>query len=131
MKTKKNKRKFRVLLVDDDIDAAGILSQLLDVHGLETLCMTALSSLMQIKDYAPDVVLLDLDMPGMSGFEVATAIRKTEGIGEIGIFALSGWSDAEVREQCKNLGFDGFFAKPTPLDDIIAAIMEYMRFAQE
>ena len=131
MKTNKNKRKFRVLLVEDDIDAAGILSQLLDVHGLETLCVTAPSSLMQIKAYAPDVVLLDLDMPGMSGFEVAAAIRKTEGSGEVGIFALSGWSDAAIREQCKNLGFDGFFAKPTPLDHIITAIMEYMRFTQE
>jgi len=72
--------------------------------------------------FAPEVVILDIDMPSMDGFELAAAVRNTHGMEKVTLFALSGWNDHTVRDRCSAAGFDHFFAKPTPVSEILLAL---------
>lgn len=116
----------RVLLVDDDVEVVQVLGELLTILGQEVRCASdGAASLDLARAFSPHVVVLDLDMPGMDGFEVAVALRKIAGLEKVGIFALSGWNDRHIREKCVQHGFDRFFAKPTPAQQILFALSEH------
>ena len=102
----------RIILVDDQETIRTSLKLLLNAHGIE--CETAQSleeTLELIKNWQPDLVLLDLRMPEQSGFEVFERVRQSFS-SDVLVYAMTGDATVEVQEKCLSLGFDGFITKP-------------------
>ena len=103
----------RVLLVDDNLDHIHTLSILLRSMGHSVdYAVNGYVALDVARRFRPDVVLLDLGLPGVTGLEVCEQIRRDLEIGKTKIFALTGYNQPEYRERAKGAGFDGFFQKP-------------------
>ena len=103
----------RVLVVDDNHDAADSLGMLLQFLGAEVLVAhDGHAALAAIRSYQPAVVLLDLGMPGMNGLEVARRIREDPASRGIVLVALTGWGQREDRRRTTEAGFDYHLVKP-------------------
>lgn len=119
-------RSIRVMVIDDDSEAAELLSLLLQGMGLEPMVVTdPASAIEQALEFMPHVAIIDIEMPKVSGWELALMFRKHSRLGHVGLFALSGWTDAAIIQRCREFGFDRFFAKPTPFDQICFALVDY------
>jgi PAS domain S-box-containing protein len=110
------KAPHRVLVVDDNVDAGESLEMLLRVLGVESRVVhDGATALAALPWYRPAMVLLDLGMPGMDGYEVARRIRALPGGEEILVVALTGWAQAEDRRRTREAGFDHHLVKPVHL----------------
>ena len=106
-------RKKRVLVVDDELDTAIILSLLLKRMGFDVLtAYDALDGMNWVEKVIPDVVLLDLGMPGMDGFELCRAIRATPWGAHVKMIAVTGRGEPEDKRLSKQAGFDLHLVKP-------------------
>jgi PAS domain S-box-containing protein len=106
----------RVLIVDDNRDAAASLALLLKLLGSDAQTANdGPSALEAAEAYRPDLVLLDLGMPGMSGFEVARRLREQPELSAITLVALTGWGQEEDRRRTEAAGFDHHLVKPVDL----------------
>ena len=103
----------RVLVVDDNVDAATTLGQLLKSLGHETRVVhDGPSALTAAAEFRPDVVLLDIGMPGMDGYEVARRLQGLKRERKFRIVAITGWGQEADRERAKEAGFDVHVVKP-------------------
>jgi len=103
----------RVLVVDDNRDAAESLGMLIEVMGSEVrVTFDGAKALEVAKEFAPDIVLLDIGMPGMDGYEVARRLRSSERGSEMTLVALTGWGQKEDKQIAFEAGFDKHFTKP-------------------
>lgn len=112
----KSTAKMRVLIVDDNVDAADTLSAMLKITG-HTTCVAndGFQALKIAPEFSPDVIFLDIGMPGMNGYEVAREIRKIPGAEHIMLVALTGWGAENDRELSGDAGFDRHLTKPVGL----------------
>jgi signal transduction histidine kinase len=102
----------RVLVVDDNTDAAETLSMLLDLEGHETrVAHDGESALAIAAEFRPDIVFLDIGMPGMNGYETARRLREAQGA-SLRIVALTGWGADDDRRRAHEAGFDRHLVKP-------------------
>jgi DNA-binding response OmpR family regulator len=107
---------MRILIVDDSQDTARMMRVLLKGKGYETrTAFDGSESLEQARKFRPDVVLLDLNLPDMSGTDVAEELRETEGFEETAIVAISGRGADNLSP-----AFDGHFLKPLDHDALDA-----------
>jgi PAS domain S-box-containing protein len=107
-------RRLKVLVVDDNADLVDMLA--LVVSGLGHDVRKALdgqSAVSAARSYRPDVVLLDLGLPAMSGMDVARELRRHKETADARLVALTGWGQAEDRRQTEEAGFDHHLTKPT------------------
>jgi len=105
----------RILIVDDNADAANSLSELLKMDGHTTQpVFSAEDALSNAESFAPDVVLLDIGLPRIDGYEVARRLRRISLTGPT-IVALTGYGQAEDRERAQAAGFDAHLVKPVDL----------------
>jgi CheY-like chemotaxis protein len=107
---------LKVLVVDDNADSAETLSELLPIWGHEArIAYDGESALRLVGEFRPDVVLLDIGLPGMDGFEVARRIRQ--GATPVHrLVAMTGYGDDEDRRKAREAGFDGHLVKPVDPD---------------
>jgi signal transduction histidine kinase len=109
-------KRLRILVVDDNNDAADSLALLLSLRGHTTQAVYSGNDALQAaREFAPEVVLLDLGLPGMDGFEVARKIRKQEGPNPTYLIALTGYGSESDRLRAKEAGFDEHLVKPANL----------------
>ena len=109
----------RVLVVDDNVDAATTIGSLLEAMGHETrIVYDGATALALIPDFAPDFVLLNLGMPGIDGYEVATRIRQTHPGPDLCLVAVTGWGQQADRAKSKAAGFDLHLAKPVEVNEL-------------
>jgi len=104
---------FRILVVDDNVDSADSLALLLQCFGyrVET-AHNGSDAVLAARQLVPHLILMDLGMPGMSGYDAAREIRKQPGGSGIVLIALTGWSQTESREATRLAGFDVHLIKP-------------------
>jgi nitrogen-specific signal transduction histidine kinase/CheY-like chemotaxis protein len=106
----------RVMIVDDNVDAADSLALLLGLEGHETECAySAAGALERVSAFAPQVVLLDIGLPDIDGYEVARRIRALPGGAAMTLVALTGYGQAEDRERALASGFQAHLVKPVDL----------------
>lgn len=119
---------IRVLLVDDNIDAAQSLSVLLldSGHFVET-APDGFAALRRVPQFQPKVILLDIGMPGMTGYEVAHTLRQAPGGEGLILVALTGWGSAEDKAKAKEAGFDYHLTKPIDFADIEEILLSVAR----
>ena len=109
----------RVLVVDDNVDAAQSLARLLEMTGHEyRLAYDGPSALEAVMEYRPDVVLLDIGLPGLDGFEVAQKIRQQAALCKIVLVALTGYGQDADRQLSQDAGFDYHLVKPARFSEI-------------
>lgn len=102
-----------VLIVDDQIDSVQALSILLEWAGHEVhLAMDGLSALQAASDYHPDLIFLDISMPGLNGYEVCRRLRDMPAFVDARIYALSALSGEPHTTRCSEAGFTGRLTKP-------------------
>jgi CheY-like chemotaxis protein len=105
-----------VLVVDDMDDVAESLAELLGIWGHKTrVAHDGRSALETVRVFHPDVVLLDIGMPGMDGYEVARRLRVEHGQRTL-LVALTGYGQTQDREAARAAGFDAHLVKPVDLD---------------
>ena len=108
----------RILVVDDSVDSAETLGELLKIWGHEVrLAHDGPGAVAAARDYRPEVVLLDIGLPGMDGFAVATQLRK-EGIGGRMLVALTGYGEQQDKDRAHEAGFDHHLVKPIDPDTL-------------
>jgi PAS domain S-box-containing protein len=113
----------RILIIDDNRDAAESLGELLTLIGHETrLAHDGETGLQVVEDFRPELVLLDLGMPRMDGFETCRQLRAQPWGRGIHIVALSGWGQDEDRRKTRAAGFDAHLVKPVDVDALMALI---------
>jgi signal transduction histidine kinase/ActR/RegA family two-component response regulator len=103
----------RILLVDDNVDGANGLAKLLEMNGHEVhVAYDGPTGIQAAKALSPDVILLDIGLPGMDGYEVARQLREQPDLKLVPLIAVSGYAREEDRERSKQAGFDYHLVKP-------------------
>ena len=103
----------RILVVDDNEDAANSLTMVLSFDGHEVECAyNAEEALERAPSFKPDVALLDVGLPRMSGYELAQHMRALPGFAKIYLVALTGYGQPEDKARALAAGFDGHLVKP-------------------
>jgi CheY-like chemotaxis protein len=118
----------RVLVVDDSRDAAEMLASLLTLQGNDTrIAYDGQDAVHIALTYRPQLILLDLGMPGMNGFEACRAIRRGwRGGHRPYIVALTGWGQDADRARTEQAGFDAHLVKPVQLEDVERLALQAM-----
>jgi PAS domain S-box-containing protein len=116
----------RVLIADDNLDAAESLQLWLQLAGHDVqIAGNGMEALRVAAEFKPDVALLDLGMPGLSGFDVARRIRDSAWGSDMVLVALTGWGQDEDRKHSAEAGFDHHLTKPIPpeaIESLIASL---------
>ena len=121
----RRKRSARILIVDDNVDLARGLARLLQIHGHEVqIAHDGLSGLDKARESKPEVVLLDIGLPGMDGYQVAARLRRDEAVMGATLIAISGYGQDEDRRLAREAGFDHHLVKPIDSDDLIKILEE-------
>lgn len=109
----------RILIVDDNHDVADSLGMLLELMGYGIkIVYNGMAALESLTTYKPSLVLLDVGMPGMDGYEVARQIRQQSVYQSLPLIALTGWGQEEDRKRTKEAGFDYHMVKPVNPDEL-------------
>jgi CheY-like chemotaxis protein/anti-sigma regulatory factor (Ser/Thr protein kinase) len=109
----------RVMVVDDNADAAASLALLLRLRGHEVATAAdGLATLELARSFRPEVVLLDLGLPGMDGYEVARRLRAEAELATVRFVAMTGHGHEEDRRRCREAGFAEHLMKPADLDEV-------------
>jgi CheY-like chemotaxis protein len=106
-------RAQRILVVDDNEDSATSLAMLLKIAGNQTfIAHDGAAAFEAVERHRPEVVLLDIGLPGLNGYEVCRRIREQPWGGAMVLIALTGWGQEEDRRRSRDAGFDGHLVKP-------------------
>ncbi len=121
----------RLLVVDDNTDAADSLAILLRLQGHEVwVAYDGPAALDMAKSHQPEMVFLDIGMPGMDGYEVARRLRQQPKLESVWLAALTGWGQQEDRRRTAEAGFDHHLVKPvdpTALEGLLADLKRTQR----
>ncbi|HAT30193.1 MAG TPA: hybrid sensor histidine kinase/response regulator [Janthinobacterium sp.] len=110
----------RVLVVDDNRDAAESLQALFQIEGYEaTAVYDGAAAVAAVAEAAPDLVVMDLGMPGLDGYEAGRRIRQLTPGRRILMVALTGWSQSDARRRTLDAGFDCHLTKPVDFQAIV------------
>jgi PAS domain S-box-containing protein len=115
----------RILVVDDNVDAACSLEMLLKSLGHETRVVNDGAEALRVApEYRPSIVLLDIGMPGLDGYEVARRLRAMDGGEALRIVAVTGWGQDTDREKSREAGFDVHLVKPVEPRELVRVLDE-------
>ena len=110
---------LRVLVVDDNVDMAESLAMLMQAAGhVVQTAHSGTGAVSAANDYRPDVVLLDIGLPEIDGFEVAKRIRKDPLHQAMVLVALTGYGQDADRQRSREVGFDHYLVKPVDLEEV-------------
>jgi CheY-like chemotaxis protein len=108
-----------VLVVDDNVDQADSGALLLRTSGHEVrVAYSGPAALEAAVEYQPDLVLMDVGMPGMDGYEVARRLRQQPRLQDVVIVAMTGYGQESDREQAQKAGFDHHLVKPVKSEEL-------------
>jgi CheY-like chemotaxis protein len=106
----------RILVVDDNVDAAESFASLLRLMDNDVRTAADGPAALRIAaEYRPDLVLLDIALPGMNGYDVARALRRELGDGRTLIVAVTGYGGQQDKRRSAEAGFDAHLVKPTDI----------------
>lgn len=112
---------IKVLIVDDNQDAADLAAEYLRFFGMEvSVAYGGTEALSIAHAFVPAVVFLDIGMPYIDGYQVATQLRADTALHGLKIIALTAWDDAEARRKSIAAGFDLHLVKPAKMADLLA-----------
>ncbi len=117
---KKNFLKNKILIVEDDPMLREVLSTMLSAQKYQTdVASDGFEAGIKIMQFKPDLIILDLIMPGMDGFDVCSLIKRDPALSQIKIMVLTGYGSDENRERIMEAGADAFLVKPIEKDILL------------
>lgn len=117
----------RILIVDDNEDSVMTLAMLFEIDGHETQsAYGGIEAVEAAASFRPDAALLDIGLPGLNGYEVARKIRSQAWGESMVLIALTGWGQAEDRQQAKAAGFDAHMVKPVDHEALLLLLDELL-----
>jgi len=117
----------KILIVDDDPLIQKLLTKILQAHKYETeMAVDGFEAGAKVFKFKPGLVILDLIMPGMDGFEVCRRIKEDPDTSHIKILALTGYDTKENREKIMKAGADGYMAKPVERDVLLRHVEDFL-----
>ena len=121
----------RILVVDDNRDAAESLAMLLEITGNKTyMAHDGVEAAEAIEKHRPEVVLLDIGLPGLTGHEVCRRVREQPWGKDIVMIALTGWGQEDDRRKSEEAGFNGHLVKPIDYDKLLELLSSLTNGAQ-
>ena len=117
----------RILIADDNRDAADTMGMLLELGGHEVIIAHSGNQALQLgREHRPDVVILDIGMPDLNGYDVARTARNEDWGKSAYLIALTGWGQAEDKERARLAGFDRHLTKPVDPDLVEEILKQHM-----
>jgi len=117
----------RILVVEDNSVAQQVVGHMLRRRYSDVDCVSGGEHALQaVRQQHYDLILMDLQMPGMDGIEAAAAIRKVNGYSQIPILAFTANSSDEYRYLCREYGMQAFVAKPVQAEELYAALDRFL-----
>ncbi len=109
----------RLLIVEDNFDSAEILSLLLERDGFDVrIALDAQEALDTVEEFSPDIAILDIGLPGITGYELIAMLKDNPDLKACRFVALTGYTGGEVSKQTANAGFDAHLTKPVDLSSL-------------
>jgi CheY-like chemotaxis protein len=119
------RRRLRIVVADDDRDAVLTLAAVLQHEGHEVREVYRGSEVLRtVREFDPDVALIDISMPGMTGYDVAREVRQLFGRPRPVLIAVTGWKKTSDKLLAQMAGFDHHLAKPFETDALLALLAE-------
>lgn len=119
---------YKAMVVEDNPISIRLLSDFLKRKGFEVVeALDGESALEAAGQSPPDIILMDIQMPGMDGLEVARRLRAGESTGSIPLIAVTALAMPEDERRCLEAGFDAYFKKPVDLDDLLFRVKQLMK----
>ena len=116
-----------ILIIDDNKDLASIFAEYLNILGYEALAVNnGREGIEKATEHKPDLILCDIGMAGMDGYDVARYIRNDEDLKDSLLIAISGYSSDVDVERALDAGFDKHLSKPLDLEDIRKTVEEFI-----
>lgn len=122
------RNKPKILIVEDDINNLELFSDIINIAGYE--CIYALNgeeALGIAKREKPDLILLDIQLPGLDGMEVKRFLKSSDETKDIKVIALTAYAMKGDKEMFLNEGFDGYISKPVKMKEFLEAIDNYIK----
>lgn len=124
--SRQSQRSLRILMVDDNRDAAESLQMILELEGHKVCTSFSGTEALEVaRRTSPELVILDIGMPDMDGYETARRLRALPGLQDIGVVALSGWGQAADLERSAAAGFVAHLVKPVDFAQLNAALAQF------
>lgn len=118
--------RHRILVVDDNRDSAESLAMLLQIMGHEVdTAHDGLEAIARSRTFRADIMLLDIGMPRLNGYETARRLREQQGHKALKLVALTGWGQSEDRRRSEEAGFDAHLVKPVDVNAITELLAEW------
>ena len=117
----------KIILIEDSKNLALALKPALEIKGHKVLWINdGRRALMEIKKFKPDIILLDLMLPHVSGFEICQAVKSDMALIKIPVIIMSTLTSQEDRERAQNAGADHFISKPYNLQQTLTEIFKFI-----
>ncbi|HZG73728.1 MAG TPA: response regulator [Chondromyces sp.] len=115
----------KVLIVDDQFGIRILLNEVLQKEGYNTFqAANGIQALEIVDDHSPDLVLLDMKIPGMDGIEILKRMKQKDP--DIKVIIMTAYGELDMIQEARNLGALTHFAKPFDIDDIRATVKKYI-----
>lgn len=119
-------KSLKILVIEDNKDLAQITCELLVFLGHKAIAVhTGIEGILKSRELKPDVIISDIGLPDISGYEVAVEIRKSAELKDAIMIAMSGYAQPEDINRSKEAGFDRHLGKPVGIDTLRTAIDEF------
>jgi DNA-binding response OmpR family regulator len=117
----------RVLVVDDEEGLLNLLKSALEIRGFEVItACSAIEAGIEIAGKIPDIILMDINMPGIDGLQASESIRRNPALDDIPLIIMSARSDdAIIKKACK-IGIAEYFVKPVNIEKLVAKLKEVL-----
>jgi len=121
----------KILYIEDNIENRTLVKRVLEVEGYAVLeADDGIDGLRIVREEAPDLILIDINLPEIDGYEITTRLRQMEGLNNIPIVALTANVLKGDRERSLDAGCDGYIQKPIDVDLLPAQIAAFLRQAR-
>ncbi|WP_141430951.1 response regulator [Bacillus sp. 03113] len=118
----------KILIVDDQFGIRILLNEVLQKEGYETFqAANGLQALQIVEEHSPDLMLLDMKIPGMDGIEILKRMKVKDK--NLQVIIMTAYGELDMIQEAKNLGAITHFAKPFDIDEIRAAVRKYITAA--
>lgn len=117
----------RILLCDDDEAISEMIKIMLENEDFQVrLLPNGKAIKKQVKEYSPDLILIDIWMPGIDGKEVVKLLKKDQMSQHIPIIIISALHENQIKQIVKKIGADGYLPKPFDIKDLLATVKRYI-----
>ena len=124
---KQNSQPPLILAVEDNEDNLLLLSYTLESLGCKLICQNdGLTTLLVAKEYQPDIILLDILLPGLSGMDIVRSLKQEPLTSHIVVIAVTALASTEDRERILSAGFNDYISKPYMIEDLEAVVSHYL-----